>query len=693
MIDTPEQLANILQREYEAADSYYEQIEELQKVAFNYYEAGPLGTEVEGRSQIVLPDVQTAVDYMVQSVLRTFTSGDRVIEFEVEDEGDEQAADDATASVDYYFMRKQDGYRVLYDTLNDGCLRKIGVMKAVREDRERVSRETVTVPMEALGMLPEGVEVEDVTENEDGTVTAKLKRVYVETCFTGQSVPLREFRFSPRAKHEDTAVYIAHVCPITRGELVEMGFDREQVYGLPRFNDNDLEYYESDKLDFFNEEETSPAVELVELCEEYARIDVDGDGIAERVKVFRVGNEILRWQGEPEIDPETGEQAVDERGEPVFAEGELAVETVDDQPFAVFCPFPRPHALLGYSLADKVMDIQYLRTMIARQMIDGMAFSNLPRLVVGESGSTDETLDDILSPIPGSPIRVRDASAVQPLQNSFNVGQSLTVLEWATGEGEKRTGITAMNQGLDADALNKTATGTAMMQAAGQQIEEAVARQMAEAFGRLCMKIYRMMREYGERFSIRVDGEPRQVDPSQWPDKMHVRARVGLGTGSKDKRIQARMALYPALTAAIEQGLAGPEHAFKWMDGVARDTGIGQGDDFLYTPEQMQAQKEQEGPQPDPEMAKVEAQAQLQKLKIEGEQQLATLRIDLMRQEAEAKAQLDRDRADFEADLARRKAEFEAEMAIEKMQRETELKRRQAEASITENRAGGRLDA
>ena len=63
--------------------------------------------------------------------MSTFTSGDRVIEFEAEDEGDEQAAEDATAAVDYYFMRKQDGYRVLYDTLNDGCLRKMGVMKAV----------------------------------------------------------------------------------------------------------------------------------------------------------------------------------------------------------------------------------------------------------------------------------------------------------------------------------------------------------------------------------------------------------------------------------------------------------------------------------------------------------------------------------------------------------------------------------
>lgn len=692
MIDTPEQLAAILQREYNSAESYYEQLEEIQRVAFEYYEGRPLGTEVEGRSQIVLPDVQTAIDYMLQSVLRTFVSGDRVVEFEAEDEGDDQAAEDATAAVDYYFMRKQDGYRVLYDVLNDGLLRKIGVVKAVTEQRERVTRETVTVPREALLLRLEqedGLDIEEAAGHSDGTVTASLKRTYIETCYTGQAVPLREFRFSPRAKHEDDAGYIAHVAPITRGELVEMGFDREQVYSLPRFSDNDLEHYESEDLDFFNEEETSEAVELVELCEEYARIDVDNDGIAERVKVFRVGNEILRYQGEPEIDLETGEQAIDERGELVFQEGELAVETVDDQPFAVFCPFPRPHALVGYSLADKVMDIQYLRTMLARQMIDGMAFSNLPRLIVGDDGSNDNTLDDILSPIPGSPIRVRTASAVQPLQNSFNVGQSLTVLEWATGEGEKRTGITAMNQGLDADALNKTATGTALMQAAGQQVEEAVARQMAEMFGRVCMKIYRQMRDNSEPFVIRVDGQSRQVDPSQWPDKMHVRSRVGLGTGSKDKRIQARMALYEPMTAAIMQGMAGPEHAFKWMDGIARDTGIGQGDDFMWNPEdpEVQTKMAEQAQQPDPEELAMQAEQARKdrELALREAETQASLAIEEFKAQRAAELQeakqahdmaMAEARANFEADLAERKAIWDA----------------QNRAAMAQNRSGGDLD-
>lgn len=689
MIDTPEQLAIILRREHDAADSFHDQLEELQRVAFEYYEAQPLGTEVEGRSQIVLPDVQETVDYMIQSVLRTFVSGDKVVEFEAEDEGDDQAADDATAAIDYQFMRKQDGYRVLNDWLNDGLLRKYGIVKAVKDKREKVTRETVTVPLEELGMLPEGIEVEEAQDNGDGTVTASLKRVRIETCYTSEAVPTREFRFSPRARHEDTAGYVAHVCPKTRGELVEMGFDREQVYSLPRYRNDDFDEYESDTIDHYHEEETSPAVEMVELCEEYARIDVDDDGIAERVKVFRVENEILRWQGEPAIDPETGEQALDERGEPVFEEGELAVETVDDQPFAVFSPFPRPHRLVGYSLADKVMDIQYLRTMLARQMIDGMAFSNLPRLIVSQRGMSENTLDDVLSPIPGSPIRTNDPSSVTPLQNSFNVGQSLTVLEWATGERESRTGITRMNQGLDADALNKTATGTAMMQAAGQQVEEYIARNFAEAFGRMCMKIYRMMREDAEPFAIRVDGQSRIVEPASWPESINVRVRVGLGTGSKDKRIQARMALYPALVEAIGNGLAGPEHAFKWMDGVARDTGIGQGDDFMWNPEdpEVQANMAGKGEAPDPAMLEMQAEQARKdrELALREADTQATLAIEQFK--AERNAELQERKQAHDMAMAEQRAEFEASLAERKAIWDAQNK-----AALTQNRAGGDLD-
>lgn len=665
-------LARILQREFDTADHYYEALDELDDQAFRYYEAQPFGNEVDGRSQVVLPDVQETIDYMAQSVLRTFVSGDRTVEFEAVDEADEQAADDAAAGINYIFMRQQDGYRILHDGLYDGLLKKIGIFKTVVETSEKVSRETVILDPVQLGELPDGVELEGATENEDGSVTAQLKITRVEKRFVDYAVPKREFRFSPKARHEDEADYLAHVCEKTRSDLVEMGFDRDQVYALPTTNKFRLDDVESRDLDREWDDESSAALERVLLCEEYARIDVDGDGIAERVKVYRVENEIL-------IDAATGD---------------YSIETVDEQPFSVFCPFPRPHRLVGYSLADKVLDIQLVRSFVARQLMDGMAFANMPRPVVDMSLADETTISDILNPIPGSPIRARGgAAAVQPFQSGFDVGKSLQVLEWITGERESRTGITRLNQGLDADTLNKTATGTALMQAQGQQGEEMIARQLAETMARLFLKKYRLMRAEGETFKVKVDGQYREVDPAQWPEDINIVVRVGLGSNSKDKRIGYRMAMGDALNASVAAGFSTQEHVFKWFDGMARDTGIGQGDDFCTDPAKMGPQPEK----PDPEMAKVQAEQQKTEAQLQLDQAKASAQVETDRMKAQAQIEVMREKHSLEMQQARERAAQEMQLAREKMVMEANLAREQmavkasVDAQMATNRPGGSL--
>ncbi|MGV0964205.1 MAG: portal protein [Polynucleobacter sp.] len=675
------ELIAALRREADAANSEYERLVSAQNLAHHYYEAKPFGNEVDGRSQIVLPDVQETIDYMVPSVLRTFVSGDRVVEFEATDEADENAVDEATAAIGYSFMRQQDGYRVLHDWLTCGLIERYGVTKTMAVTEERVTRDRVTIsdPVELEGV---DAEIEDTEDNDDGTHTVSLKREQRQKRFVDLAVPASEFRFSPLARHEDDADYLAH-CPVkTRSELVDMGFDREQVYGLPNFTAP----VDGTRWD---DPESTQALQQVQLWEEYARIDLDGDGVAERVMVYRVESDILRW-----------------------ADGSLAIETVDEQPFSVFCPFPRPHRLVGWSLADKVMDIQLARSTIARQLFDGMYNANMPRPIVSDVGSNENTIQDILSPVPGSPIRVRDLNAVQPYQTAFDVGKSLTVLEWITGERESRTGITRLNQGLDADALNKTATGTAMMQAQGQQQEEFIARNLAEAFSRLMAKKYRLMRREGEPFRAKVDGQYKQIDPRQWPEDVNVTIRVGLGTGSKDKRIQARMALAPILAEGFQTKQVKPKHLFHAVDGLVRDLGLGQGDDFWVDPDAppevdpATGQPVQEPEQPDPEAMKAQADQQREaaKLQLEREKAEATLtlkqqadaaNIDAMREKHGLEMDQKREQAALEANLAREKAQAEYELEVYRIDREAELGRYRAdnEAKLSQNRPGGALDA
>lgn len=677
------ELVAALRREFEAADSEYDRMRQVHDLAHRYYEGRPFGNEVDGRSQIVLPDVQETVDYMTVSVLRTFVSGDRVVEFEATDESDEAGADEATAAIGYNFMRQQDGYRILHDWCVSGLLERYGIAKTMVTTEERVVRERVIVvdPVELEGS---DAEIEGVDQNEDGTLTVALKRTIREKKFIDVAVPACEFRFSPNARHEDDADYLAHCPPKTRSELVDMGFDRDQVYSLPAYSRVwDRQEWRGDQ--YWPDAESTPALQEVLLCEEYARIDIDGDGIAERVKVFRVENEILRY------------------GVPYANGGQLAVETVDDQPFTVFCPFPRPHRLVGWSLADKVMDIQLARSTVARQLFDGMYNANMPRPVVNLSAADENTIDDLLSPIAGSPIRVKSADAITPYNTTFDVGKSLSVLEWVTGERESRTGITRLNQGLDADALNKTATGTALMQAQGQQQEEFIARNLAEALSRLMAKKYRLMKAEGEPFRVKVDGKYKEVNPALWPDEINVTIRVGLGTGSKDKRIQARMALAPILAEGFENKQVTAKHLFHAVDGLVRDLGLGQGDDFWIDPDAPDAPKQEEGPSPEEQAMLAEQQREAAKLQLERDRAAAQIElqrekdaavIQAMREKHALEMEQKREAAALEAQLARERTEAEFNLEVYRIERESELGRYRSdnEVRLSENRPGGALD-
>lgn len=689
-----EQIVDILKREYEAAKDYCEgDLREEQEAALRYFEAESFGNEVEGRSKVVLPDVQEACDYMKISMLAPFVSGDNVVVFEAEREEDEEGAEDATHAIQYGFMRQQDGYRVLHDWIDSALKEKIGAVKTTCITETRVSRETIILDAAQMLALEGqdidiGGEVENTTDNGDGTFNVVIKSQVEKKRFIDIPIPSEELKFKSRTKHEDDTDYIAHVVPMTRSELVDMGFDPEQVYDLTL--DDDEDWRARDHLrgsDYtWKDEESSEALQELLFCEEYARIDVDGDGVAERVKVCRVGDEVLR-----------------------YTEGGLAIETVDEQPIVVFTPYPRAHRMVGISLAEKVMDLQLLRSTTARQLMDGMYNSNMPRFWIPEASIGDNTIDDLLNPLPGSPVRGGNGPMPQDMTGTFDVGKSLSVMEMWTGERETRSGITRLNQGLDENTLNKTATGAAMMQAKGEQHEEFLARNFAECLARLFAKKYRLMKREGDKFRVKVDGQYREVDPTQWPEDINLQIRVGLGTNSKDKRIQARMMLAPILAEGKEAGNVDDKHLFNAVDGLVRDLGLGKGDDFWTDPDAAPEVDPQTGEpiqkpeKPDPAMlevqarqqemqsklqmdqAKAQAQLQVEKMKaqaaIEAERERNAMQMEVAREKAALEAELARDRAEFEAQLAQDKATFEQQMALMAQ-----------DAKMPQNRPGGDLD-
>lgn len=616
-------LLTILEEQWTAAAQYYNsEIADEQENAINFYEGKPFGDEVEGQSQVVLPDVRDAVDHMTVQVIKPFVSGDRVIEFEAKSGDDAAYTDEATEAVAKTFMRGQDGFKVIHDWVKAGLKERFCALKSTATIERKIVAQSYVVDADQLAMLDEGAAA-TAQEQPDGMFKVTVRREVSVPRFYDYTLPSEEYRFSGRARSEDDADYQDHVCRKTRSDLVEMGFEIAQVYDLPTDTDEiigDGRALARDRDVFDRSSDAS--MQEVSLHEAYIRIDADGDGIAELLQVFRVGKQLLRW-----------------------ASGELAVSVVNEQPFTIFTPFPEPHRLIGKGLADKAMMSQRVRSVIARQLLNGMYRHNEPRFWVPQESVTPETFDDLLETV--GPVRGR-GEAPQLLTGNFDVSKSLGVLEFFSREREMSTGITDINRGIAPDVLNTTATAAQIQDDRSAETAEFISRVFGEAFARACLKKYKLLKEMGQPFDLKLDGEYRRVDPTLWPDDVDVLVRVGLGTGNKDHRLQLRMSLLNVQREALAQGMAGREHIFNNLAAIVKDAGLGQADDYFVNP----ANAPEQEAQPDP--AAMEMQAKMQ---IEAD------KLELQREKDEHTMQLAEQRLAWEIDFAERKLKAEARLA------------------------------
>lgn len=621
----------------------------LQEVeaAIKSYNGQPYGDEEDGRSQVVARDVAETTDYMLTAIMDVMVGSGRVVEFEPQNEGDEDRCDDATEAM-HFLYRKKSGYRLIHDWAKAGLLEKIAVVKTC-VDSKRQRHEGIYHPAE----LPEhAIEAEETGEVHPLDGSPLYRAVTLENGpveFRDYFVPLEEFGFSPDATADlDNAPYLNHHPLKTLSELVAMGFDREVVEGLRTHEAEDTTGlgFARDDGRTFAADSRKGMLRKVRYLEEYCFYDLDNDGIAERLKVCRVGDNIL----------------------------DIAV--ADEQPFEFWCPFPMEGRLVGQSFADKTMDIQRVNTVLERLGLDGLYHNLAPGTFIHEDSCNEHTIDDLLTIRPGRLVRFKGAVPPVPEQRGDLSTVAFNAIEFKIRQREARTGITRLNKGVDEDTLNDTAKGQAQLMSRGQQMERYIIRNFAEAVARLFMKKVGLMRRYGQPFQIRVDGKYRQVDPSQWPEGMEVEVKVGLGSGSKDERIMGRQMLGQVQSLLKQAGspIVNDENIYNNAVGLARDLGLQPNDLFTEVPKDEQGNPVPPQTPPDPEMMKAQAELQLKQQAHEGDMQLKGADIQAKQQEASLKLELERQKAAEAAQLARDKAQFEREQAIEQMAFEREMK-------------------
>jgi hypothetical protein len=695
-------LKSLIESEIDGAVGYLEtETTEQRRQALSAYLRDPYGNEVEGRSQIVTGEVAEVIDGALPQLMRVFATDD-VVRFDPVSPGDEEAAKQATEYCNWVLNRDNEGFIILRNWFFDALLQKVGIVKTYWDTRVDINKETYRdlTDDELLMLLSDGtLEVvgQDTEEMIDpmGMVMRKhtvevQKRNEMGTVKV-ENVPPEEFLISKRARNIQDSPFVAHRRLVTRGELVAMGFDKELVAGLPA---NDSLSFTPERVARFSEGEQPhdmqsqdfdmQEVEVFEcyvvLGEKYQEEDTEEDEDYEDEE-----SDDEESDESEEMDDEEEEVGLTHRYKIFYAGNEiLSKEECDFIPFHSICPIPIPHKFYGQSLADRVTDLQLIKTTLTRQMLDNLYLTNNSRMIAVDG---QVNLDDLLTTTPGGVVRVKNPNAVAALSVQSVASQTFPMMEYIDSVQAKRTGVSDQQQGLDPSILqNVTATAVAAMTTQAQGKLELVARTFAETGVKSLFRgILYLASKYSDKPRIlRLRGKYVSYDPRTWKSSYDVTINVGLGNGNRNEQL-AMLQMVMAKQEEILKGF-GPANPLvsvsQYRNTLAKmieAAGIKDVDAYVkpVTPEDdmmLEQQAQQQQPDPNTQVAEMLAQVEREKNELNAATSAAKIQLDreqmqleIARKSAEMTMKAQNDAAALrikEAELALKQIKLELETAI-----------------------------
>ena len=626
-------------------------LQEERDEALDRYLGRPYGDEQEGRSQVVMRDVADTVEWIKPSLMKVFASGDEVCQFQPVGPEDEDQAQQETDYINHLLMQKNDGFVILHDWFHDALVQKTGYVMVTYETEQRAEREQfqgLTDDEFALLLQGDGTgKVEVVSHSQrldemgnvyhDAIVTkkeeygcVKVHNIPPERVLVAGDWPGLNLQGCP-------FVEVIEYCTVS--ELRQRGFDVEDDINDSSQYSEDLWAEQRRELTFDGtvdreDLEADAATRRLRVRRIWMQFDEDGDGIAELRRLVVVGSTIL----ENEED--------------------------DITPVAAISPQRMPHEHHGISITDNVADLQRIRTVLVRGFLDNMYLANNGRNAVDASRVN---IDDLMVARPGGVVRVQGdpGSAIFPLLHPQQGPAILQAIEYVDTVRENRTGVTKYNQGLDANSLNKTATGVQQIMSAAQQRIELIARLFAETGVKSLMLIVHAMslKHTRQAEMMKLRNKWVQVDPRSWKARRDMVVSVGLGTGNKDQMLQHLMMIIQAQQEGLNYGVATPKNLYNALSRLTQNAGFKMPDEFWTNPEDAQPAP----PQEDPALSKA-------RMEMEADAQKFQAQTQVERENRMAEAELERERMQMQTELDANRQEYERQQKDREIQMQAEAK-------------------
>ncbi|HWA60868.1 MAG TPA: hypothetical protein VG939_05810 [Caulobacteraceae bacterium] len=601
----------------------------------------------ENRSKACSSDVWDAVETALPDLIEIFTGGDDVLAFAPTGPEDEKAAEQETDYVRHVVFHENDGFLVLYTAIKDALLTKLGVVKwwwdeAAGERAERFTgKGAVDVALaEQGGALVRDIVVSGaVGEGGEPLVDFTAVRPGGRLCI--EAVPPEDFAAARDARLSlKDATYCAIRSRPRAQDLIAQGVDPALVARLPAYGAR-------------SDGAVSQARDTVA-----EQVQGRGEGVGD-LRQVEVVEHFIRL---PEEDGRIGLIRVLTGGDESVL---LHRESANRIPYAVITPYIAPHRLYGLSVADKLVEVQRIKTALMRMLLDSGYFALNQRHLVVEAKANEFTLSDLMRNEPMVPVRARAEGAVTPLGGgglNFDVAGAL---EYFSTVAEQRTGVVRNAQGLNPDTLHRTAAGALALIGAAQKRLRLMARVFAETgLKDLYLGVHAALRENATQgATVRLRGGWIPIDPTAWGERADMTVQVGLGAAGREHDIAALEQALPMLQNVIELqgGLGGPlvnaQNAYAFLLRALEKLGFKDAERYVSDPT-LAAPAAPPPPHPDQVRAQADVQARA------------------------AEIQLNQARAGADVATERMKAVHRLAIAREKLQAETELKREQAAAEI-----------
>ena len=384
---------------------------------------------------------------------------------------------------------------------------------------------------------------------------------------------------------------------------------------------------------------------------EYVLADKDGDGVAERLCIYRLQNKILKC------------------------------EVTSHVPIATSSPILNPHRWDGMSMSDAVADLQELHTELLRQTLNNLYLTNNPRtkVLTDANWSPLANIDDLLDSRAGGVIRQRDVNAISEQVIPFSAGASMPMLEYVQGMRENRTGVSRQSQGLNPDSLNNTATGRQIDMSASMQRTELIARIIAETLVKPIFQGILKVLTDGEmpKLAFRLRDEFVEYDPNEWRDQYDMTINVGLGTGDTTQKAQQLMAIMQLQEKGLAIGLVTPKHLYHSASKIIENAGFKDIQNFVQDPSLA--------PKKDPQKP-LEIQIKEMEIQADAQKHQAEMQADIQRFQAETQMTRETETIKAEAKLREIQGNLELQAANDQRDGEREVQKAQLDAQLESQR-------